>query len=263
MDILTAILRATPGAYVQGLLSSGLAMGIAYLLVWRVFGRRLRRWRIQLRARADYAQIRSEIKNALIASIPGALTSSSLLYLGGLGYTTLHMDVSAHGPVWSIASIFVLWLIDDAWFYWMHRALHHKSIFRFVHRIHHDSIDVTPFTSMSFHVAESFLLTAWFIPAAFLVPIWAPGLGLLQLIGLFNNIKSHLGYELYPAWINAGPLRFLVTSTHHNMHHSKFQGNYGLHFRFWDRLCGTEFKEYSDTFDAIKARGPETVVVAA
>ena len=132
-----------------------------------------------------------------------------------------------------------------------------------MHRVHHDSIDVTPFTSMSFHLAEAFLLTAWFIPAVFILPIWMPGLGLLQMIGLFNNIKSHLGYELYPAWINTSPLRFLVTSTHHNMHHSKFQGNYGLHFRFWDKLCGTEFKEYSDTFDEIKARGPQTVVVSA
>jgi sterol desaturase/sphingolipid hydroxylase (fatty acid hydroxylase superfamily) len=262
MEILFAILRATPAAYVQGLFSSGLAMGIAYLLVWRVFKPRLQRWRIQLKERADYAQIRSEIKNALIASIPGALTSSSLLYLTSLGYTTLYMDSSAHGLLWSIAGIFVLWVIDDAWFYWVHRALHHKATYRFVHRIHHDSIDVTPFTSMSFHLAESFLLTAWFIPAAFLIPIWAPGLGVLQLIGLFNNIKSHLGYELYPAWVNSGPLRFLVTSTHHNMHHSKFQGNYGLHFRFWDRLCGTEFTEYSETFHAIKARGPEKAVVA-
>jgi sterol desaturase/sphingolipid hydroxylase (fatty acid hydroxylase superfamily) len=116
---------------------------------------------------------------------------------------------------------------------------------------------------MSFHIAESFLLTAWFIPAAFVIPIWVPALGVLQMIGLFNNIKSHLGYELYPAWVNKGPLKFSVTSTHHNMHHTHFQGNYGLHFRFWDKLCGTEFKDYSDTFDEIKSRGPETRVTPA
>ena len=262
MDAFLSILKSLPMAYVQGLLGSGVWIVLAYVLVWRVFKPRLQRWRIQLRERADYVQIRSEIKNALLTSIVGTLTSSFILYMSSMGYTKLYFNMADYGPIWSIGGLFVLWLIDDAWFYWVHRTLHHKSIYRFIHRIHHDSIDVTPFTSLSFHMVESFLLTAWFIPAAFIIPIWIPALGVLQLIGLFNNIKSHLGYELYPTWVNKGPLRFLVTSTHHNMHHSKFQGNYGLHFRFWDRLCGTEFEEYSDTFNEIKARSPETVVVA-
>jgi Delta7-sterol 5-desaturase len=260
MDTFIAILRVIPGAYLQGLLGTGAVMALTYLIIWRLLGKRLQRLRIQLKQRADYAQIKSEIKHALLASLAGAVTSSFLLYMSSQGYTTLYTDPAKHGMVWSITSVFVLWVIDDAWFYWVHRALHHKATYRFIHRIHHDSIDVTPFTSMSFHIAESFLLTAWIIPAAFIIPIWIPGLGILQMIGLFNNIKSHLGYELYPAWVNTSVLRFLVTSTHHNMHHSKFQGNYGLHFRFWDKLCGTEFKDYSETFDTIKTRSPETVV---
>ena len=38
------------------------------------------------------------------------------------------------------------------------------------------------------------------------------------------------------------------------MHHSKFNGNYGVHFRFWDKPFGTEFKDYEATFDAIQNR---------
>jgi sterol desaturase/sphingolipid hydroxylase (fatty acid hydroxylase superfamily) len=38
------------------------------------------------------------------------------------------------------------------------------------------------------------------------------------------------------------------------MHHSKFNGNYGVHFRIWDRLLGTEFKDYEKTFDEIQER---------
>jgi sterol desaturase/sphingolipid hydroxylase (fatty acid hydroxylase superfamily) len=38
------------------------------------------------------------------------------------------------------------------------------------------------------------------------------------------------------------------------MHHSKFNGNYGVHFRIWDRLLGTEFKDYEKTFDEIQNR---------
>jgi hypothetical protein len=38
------------------------------------------------------------------------------------------------------------------------------------------------------------------------------------------------------------------------MHHSKFKGNYGVHFRIWDRLSGTEFKEYEAEFDKVQER---------
>jgi Delta7-sterol 5-desaturase len=261
MEALLNIVNSLPAAYVKGLLGTGLVITVVYVAVWHLLGKRLQRLRIQLIQRANNAQVQSEIKNALLTALVGALTGSFLLYMTSQGHTALYTDFSVYGWGWSIGCIFVMWLIDDTWFYWVHRTLHGKSMYRHVHRIHHDSIDVTPFSSMSFHFAESFLLTAWIVPAAFFVPIWIPALGVLQMIGLFNNIKSHLGYELYPAWLVKSPLRFLVTSTHHNMHHSKFQGNYGLHFRFWDKLCGTEFKDYPDTFDAIKARGPDTVVV--
>jgi Delta7-sterol 5-desaturase len=262
MEAITQILSTMPRAYLQAFLVNGLVIALAYVLVWRVFKKRLQRWRIQLKERADYDQLKSEIKNAFSVFLVGAFSSSVVLYLGTQGYTQLYGNFSDYSPLWSIGCFFVMWVIDDTWFYWVHRLLHHKTIYRFVHRVHHDSIDITPFTSMSFHALEAFLLAGWIFPVAFLMPVWTPMLGLMQFVGLFNNIKSHLGYELYPAWVNKSPLRFLVTSTHHNLHHSKFQGNYGLHFRFWDRVCGTEFEDYSETFDTIKARKPDTVLVS-
>ena len=79
-------------------------------------------------------------------------------------------------------------------------------------------------------------------------------LALVQLWGLLDNIKAHLGYEFYPTNFNKGWLRFMTSSTHHNMHHSKFKGNYGVHFRMWDKLLGTEFKEYETEFDKVRNR---------
>ena len=32
----------------------------------------------------------------------------------------------------------VFFVIEDFYFYWIHRALHHKSIYRFIHKIHHE-----------------------------------------------------------------------------------------------------------------------------
>ncbi|MCG6121044.1 MAG: sterol desaturase family protein, partial [Blastomonas sp.] len=28
--------------------------------------------------------------------------------------------------------------------------------------------------------------------------------------------------------------------SHHQHHHARYTCNYGLYFRFWDRLCGTD-----------------------
>ena len=40
-------------------------------------------------------------------------------------------------------------------------------------------------------------------------------------------------------WVRAPLLRWTNTSTFHNLHHTRLQGNYGLFTRFWDRLFGT------------------------
>jgi ferredoxin len=93
------------------------------------------------------------------------------------------------------------------------------------------------------------------------MPTYLPALAIVQIYGLFDNIKAHLGYEFYPSWFNKSPFAILTTSTHHNMHHHHFNGNYGVHFRFWDKLFGTEFNNYEAEFDAIQARKKGMVIV--
>ena len=56
-------------------------------------------------------------------------------------------------------------------------------------------------------------------------------------------------------WFRHSPLfELLNTSVHHNIHHSKFKGNYGLYFRFWDRLMNTEHPDYVKSYDEIQER---------
>jgi sterol desaturase/sphingolipid hydroxylase (fatty acid hydroxylase superfamily) len=184
----------------------------------------------------------------------GASFSGLILYLKSIGYTKIYVDISEHHLFYALSGFFVLLFVNDTWFYWMHRLLHHPKIYRYVHHEHHKSIDVNPFTSLSFHFLENLALTFWILPFSFVFPIYVPVLMLIQLWGFFENLKAHLGYEFYPAWWNKSILRFLTSSTHHNMHHSQFSGNYGLHFRFWDRLLGTEFKNYEAEYDKIQAR---------
>jgi Delta7-sterol 5-desaturase len=254
MEALKAILLQIPQGFLTGLLLNGTFILLAYFLFWKKFKQKFANWRIQIQNKVNNQQIIRELKNAVFTLLVGASWSGLILYLSTKGYTKIYTDLSAYSLFFAFFGFPILLLVDDAWFYWVHRLLHHPKIYKFVHYEHHKSIDVNPFTSLSFHFLEALLLTAWILPFSFIFPIYAPVLGLLQLWGLFDNLKAHLGYELYPAWWNKSFLRFLTSSTHHNMHHSKFNGNYGLHFRIWDKLLKTEFEDYESTFQEIQTR---------
>jgi Delta7-sterol 5-desaturase len=254
MEAILEILKQIPKGVVAAIFLNGGLATLAYFIFWKKYKTRFRNWRIQLKERADWKQIKSELANSILVFIIGAFFSSVVTYLSTKGYTKIYTDFSAHSAWLGVGGFFMLLLIDDAWFYWMHRLLHHPKLFPLVHVVHHKSVDVNPFTSVSFHWVEAFVLTLWIFPVAFFIPVYAPVLGLIQVWGLLDNVKSHLGYELYPAGLNRSWLRFLTSSTHHNMHHSKFKGNYGVHFRFWDRLMKTEFKEYEAEYDKIQER---------
>lgn len=248
--------------FVQQYLSAAfLHLGLIVLVFWvcyRLLYATLQFWRIQQRQQWNRQQILRELKNAIYTLAVSTSLSLLVLYLSQQGYTRLYYEFEAH-PFWSVFGFFLFLIFDDAWFYWMHRLLHHPRLYPYIHLEHHKSVDVIPSTALSFHWLEPLLLTLWIVPASFLLPTYMPALILVQLWGLFDNIKSHLGLEIYPAWWNRSGLRWLTSSTHHNMHHSQVQGNYGVHFRWWDRIMGTEFAHYESTFDAVQTRKKEAI----
>ena len=55
------------------------------------------------------------------------------------------------------------------------------------------------------------------------------------------GVTNHMGWEMFPRWLVEGRAgRWLITASHHQRHHSDYRCNYGLYFRLWDRLCGTD-----------------------
>jgi sterol desaturase/sphingolipid hydroxylase (fatty acid hydroxylase superfamily) len=55
------------------------------------------------------------------------------------------------------------------------------------------------------------------------------------------GVTNHMGWELFPTRLVHGRAgRWLITATHHQLHHDSYRCNYGLYFRFWDRLCRTD-----------------------
>lgn len=222
-------------------------VGAIFWVFWRWGRERFRGARIPAPAGVNAAQIRREIANTFVTFLVGTSSAGAVIAFHARGLTRLS---SAPAPLWvMLAWTVALLVFNDAWFYGWHRLLHHPRLFRYVHAVHHKSVDVNPFTSYSFHAFEGFILGIWIVPAAILLPIPMATIGLLQVIGLANNIMSHLGYEILPRWILRVPLlRWTNTATFHSLHHTRLKGNFGLHTRLWDKLFGTEVPEYERVF---------------
>ena len=131
--------------------------------------------------------------------------------------------------------------------------MHRPWWFRKMHAVHHDSRPPTAWAAMSFHPWEA-LSGALVIPLlVFVVPIHVAMLGVVLAIMTLMGVTNHMGWELFPAWIVEGRAgRWLITASHHELHHHKYRCNYGLYFRHWDRLCGTD--RGLGTFEAAGAR---------
>lgn len=187
-------------------------------------------------------QIRKEIgwslASAAIYGIPAGIVAWGWQQLG---WTRIYTDFAAY-PLWYAPLSVLLYLFaHDTWFYWTHRWMHRPWLFRRAHAVHHASRPPTAWTAMSFHPWEA-LTGAVVIPAlVFVIPIHIALLGLVLGIMTLMGITNHMGWELFPARLVHSRLGgWLITASHHQRHHENYQCNYGLYFRVWDRLCGTD-----------------------
>jgi len=252
---MTEILISFIQSYLTSIFSTLLILGVIYILFSHIFSKPLSKRRIQLSKRAGFVQISDEIKNSLLAILSSVVLTSFVMMMQQNGQIEIYNDISKYGIPYAIFAFLLIFFVGDAWFYWAHRFLHHPKIYKYIHAVHHRSLDVNPFSSNSFHVLESLLLTLWIIPILLIFPIPTVALGINQGLGTFNNIKSHLGYELYPKFFSKiFPLNLLVTGTNYNLHHTKYNGNYGLQLRLWDMFFGTELKETDTLFNEIHER---------
>lgn len=211
-----------------------------YALVWGrkdgpVIGHRLNR------DRPKAATIRHELKLSLLSSWIYALPAAVVWEAWRGGGTLIYLDVARYGVPWLFVSGALYLLIQDAYYYWLHRLMHQRAVFRHVHAGHHRSRQPTPFASFSFDWAEA-ALTAWLLPAlTFVIPIHPAVIVALLTVMTIAAVLNHAGAELLPGWLVQGPLgAWMISATHHSVHHTHFGSNFGLYFRFWDRAMGTD-----------------------
>lgn len=174
----------------------------------------------------------------------GASMVSILIFalLGGLAFYCFKYQILIVGGDISLTrwvlEVFALYCWNELHFYWCHRILHTRWLYKHVHLKHHRSVRVTPLACWRFHWLEALLLGS-VLPLALIFysfSVWS--LMMLPIISIIWYILGHSNWKTnIPLVGNA--------SKRHALHHSHFNGNYGFSSKLLDRLFGTKIVQPS------------------
>ena len=163
---------------------------------------------------------------------------SSICLFGLFGFFDSSLSFNATTIFWQVA---IMFLIDDLWFYCLHRWMHsNKKVLKKVHSIHHRSHSPVALDYIYTHPIEwlsgSLGLFLGLLVVAFIQPpsIWA--FWIYQIIRNLHELDVHSGFKsILSPWIP-----FWGEGEHHDLHHKKLRGNYATTFTHWDRIFGTK-----------------------
>lgn len=151
--------------------------------------------------------------------------------------------ISLRGPIppvsiW-IRDFIVALVLNDALFYWAHRGLHHKSIYKYIHKQHHMFNHTIGIASEYAHPVEDVIaniiptLAGPLVMGSHAVVMWS-----WLCLRLMETIDSHSGYHF--EWSPFNNSFLFGGARRHDFHHSHNQGCYGAYV--WDRLMGTDLE---------------------
>jgi sterol desaturase/sphingolipid hydroxylase (fatty acid hydroxylase superfamily) len=148
------------------------------------------------------------------------------------GYEVLILWASANGwgpwttfadhPVWLIVFGLCIPIIHEVHFYCIHRLIHTPLLYKYIHSVHHNSVNPSPWSSLSMHPVEHLLY--WSDSLIHLILPSHPVLLIynLQLTGT-GAVVGHVGFDK----IEAGPNTGVPTHAFaHYLHHKYFEVNY-------------------------------------
>jgi sterol desaturase/sphingolipid hydroxylase (fatty acid hydroxylase superfamily) len=126
-------------------------------------------------------------------------------------------------PYWLAFLVLIAPMIHEIHFFFIHRAIHWGPLYRWVHSVHHNSVNPSPWSSLSMHPVETFIYHA--------VALWHliipsnPLIALYQLhIAGYGALNGHIGFEK----LELSARNTLDSHAYlHYLHHKHFEVNYG------------------------------------
>ncbi len=126
-------------------------------------------------------------------------------------------------PYYLAALVLLAPAIHEVHFFAIHRLIHTPLLYKWVHSVHHNSVNPSPWSSLSMHPVEGFLYHAvafWHL----IIPS-NPIIAMFQLhIAGFGAVNGHIGFDKLE--VTEGT----AIDSHayaHYLHHKYFEVNYG------------------------------------
>ncbi len=139
-----------------------------------------------------------------------------------------YLDIIFNPSISQVAlEVIVLFFWNEIHFYLIHRLLHQKTLFRWIHREHHLSQITTPYSSFSMHWIEALLLGTVMPIAMFFHSFGVWSLLSLPIMSLVLNAFGHSNLVL-------GDF-----TKRHALHHQHVNGNFGFFLPWFDQWFDT------------------------
>ena len=162
----------------------------------------------------------SEVGNTLLNLLVFALFGWLVAFWIYTGTSQVYAEwpTSIIGYVYLLATFFSALAVHDIYFYWTHRLLHYRPVFKYVHAWHHEILQGECLVSVFFPPRWKGVFQIGVVPiVAWLFPIHEGVLMVFTFFLLFISVYGHCGYELRPNKLNV--FRVFNTSLHHFQHH--------------------------------------------
>jgi lathosterol oxidase len=145
-----------------------------------------------------WRNVQRELAYSLVTVLAFGLINAAQFGWGWVEHSQIYLDLSAYPAWWFWFSIPVMLALHDTFFYWLHRAMHTRWLFRLTHLVHHKSVYPTAYAAYSFHPAEAFGEAFIVVAIIYMVPVHPLAFLIFQTISTAYNVYGHCGREFYP-----------------------------------------------------------------
>jgi sterol desaturase/sphingolipid hydroxylase (fatty acid hydroxylase superfamily) len=180
-------------------------------------------------------QTTDNMARSMLVGVP-IWTAMQILMLWSYANGYIPLLKFADNPLWLLVMVLIVPIIHDFHFYCIHRLIHLPILYKWIHSVHHKSVNPSPWSSLSMHPVEHVLYFAtifwhFILPSNPIIAIYQ-----LHFAG-FGAVPGHIGFDKIET---SKDETFDTHAYMHYLHHKYFEVNYGGDGLVpFDRVFGT------------------------